>query len=87
MESGDIVIMSNESRLCYHAVPRILPASTKPWTNCDNDSVTHNTDGDLYMKCQDVIFWQPFNSYIDTARLNINVRQVLRPGQCSLDDE
>ncbi|GLV36041.1 AlkB [Carabus blaptoides fortunei] len=87
VESGDIIIMSKESRLCYHAVPKILPAFTKPWIECDNYNVTDNIDGDLYTKCQDELFWQPFNSYIGTARININVRQVLRPGQCSLNDE
>lgn len=25
LKSGDILIMSKESRLCYHAVPRVLP--------------------------------------------------------------
>nr|CAD7449500.1 unnamed protein product [Timema bartmani] len=32
VESGDIVIMSGRSRLCYHGVPRITPASHTPWT-------------------------------------------------------
>nr|CAD7260068.1 unnamed protein product [Timema shepardi] len=32
VENGDIVIMSGQSRLCYHGVPRIIPAYHTPWT-------------------------------------------------------
>ncbi|XP_067011569.2 nucleic acid dioxygenase ALKBH1 [Anabrus simplex] len=31
LRSGDIVIMSGPSRLCYHGVPRILPAASCEW--------------------------------------------------------
>ncbi|CAH1392164.1 unnamed protein product [Nezara viridula] len=32
LENGDILIMSGESRLCYHGVPRIIPT---PWPKGD----------------------------------------------------
>lgn len=31
LKSGDIVVMSRQSRLCYHAVPKIMPATIEPW--------------------------------------------------------
>ncbi|KAJ1525177.1 hypothetical protein ONE63_010009 [Megalurothrips usitatus] len=31
IESGDIVIMSKESRQCYHGIPKIVPAMKSPW--------------------------------------------------------
>lgn len=32
LKSGDIVVMSKASRLCYHAVPKILKTDVK-WIN------------------------------------------------------
>lgn len=36
LKSGDVLIMSKESRLCYHAVPRVLARSkdndVEPWS-------------------------------------------------------
>ncbi|KAJ9589644.1 hypothetical protein L9F63_017133 [Diploptera punctata] len=62
IRSGDIVVMTAESRLCYHGVPRILPADETPWTG--------NNDKD----------WEPFESYMESSRINMNVRQVLPAG-------
>lgn len=31
LRSGDVVVMSKESRLCYHAVPRVMKATTECW--------------------------------------------------------
>lgn len=31
LKSGDVVIMSKQSRLCYHAVPRVMKASVESW--------------------------------------------------------
>ncbi|XP_013101547.1 nucleic acid dioxygenase ALKBH1 [Stomoxys calcitrans] len=33
IESGDVLVMSKESRLCYHAVPRVMKAREETW-NC-----------------------------------------------------
>ncbi|KAG4077245.1 hypothetical protein HA402_009874 [Bradysia odoriphaga] len=33
LHSGDIVIMSKESRLCYHAVPRVFKSDDSVWNN------------------------------------------------------
>jgi hypothetical protein len=63
IRSGDIVVMTGESRLCYHGVPRIMHADETPWIG--------STDKD----------WQPFESYVESSRINMNVRQVLQAGQ------
>jgi alkylated DNA repair protein alkB family protein 1 len=38
IRSGDVVIMSGGSRLCYHGVPRILSADKMPWNDVDTVS-------------------------------------------------
>lgn len=35
LRSGDIVVMSKESRLCYHAVPRIMKTNKELWNDDD----------------------------------------------------
>ncbi|KAL1139734.1 hypothetical protein AAG570_006712 [Ranatra chinensis] len=43
IRSGDIMVMSEESRLCYHAVPRIVPADDSPWSSGEdyNNHIDH----------------------------------------------
>jgi alkylated DNA repair protein alkB family protein 1 len=36
IHSGDIVIMSGVSRLCYHGIPRILSMDKTPWNVVDS---------------------------------------------------
>jgi alkylated DNA repair protein alkB family protein 1 len=36
IHSGDIVIMSGASRLCYHGIPRILSVDATPWNDVDS---------------------------------------------------
>lgn len=31
LHSGDVLVMSGPSRLCYHAVPKVLQATHQPW--------------------------------------------------------
>ncbi|XP_017481386.1 PREDICTED: DNA demethylase ALKBH1 isoform X2 [Rhagoletis zephyria] len=33
LRSGDVLVMSGESRLFYHAVPRVMKARDEPWNN------------------------------------------------------
>lgn len=37
LRSGDIIIMSNESRLCYHGVPKVLLPKNDQNFNYDNE--------------------------------------------------
>lgn len=75
LHSGDIVVMSKSSRLSYHGVPKILPAEIQPWEYYENpnpDSRINEED------------WCKAKSYIREARINLNVRQVLKSGQSKL---
>ncbi|KAI8035568.1 hypothetical protein M5D96_011617 [Drosophila gunungcola] len=90
LQSGDVLIMSEASRLCYHAVPRIIKTQ-KLWNSTltnqdvnDADNGSSLLDMDLFKKVGDSNFWQPFSNYIDDSRININVRQVLNPGDVKL---
>ncbi|XP_049841741.1 nucleic acid dioxygenase ALKBH1 isoform X2 [Schistocerca gregaria] len=70
LHSGDVAIMSGRSRLCYHGVPRIVLDTIQPWhLELDRDSEDS---------------WIPFEKYVMSSRINVNVRQVLRQGQKSL---
>lgn len=73
LRSGDIVIMSKQSRLCYHGVPRILPSDIEPWESENDFKETFNKED-----------WRKAKSYIQEARINLNVRQVLKKGQSTL---
>ncbi|XP_046487484.1 nucleic acid dioxygenase ALKBH1 [Neodiprion pinetum] len=79
LRSGDVVVMSKGSRLRYHGVPKILQADSMPWKN-------QNSTNDCKSKKM-CIDWDKIMSYISESRVNMNVRQVLRPGQVSLDDK
>lgn len=72
LESGDCLVMTKESRLSYHAVPRILSGSPQRW----NDGIP---ECDLLDED-----WKPFNGYLRDCRININVRQVLPYNQTTL---
>lgn len=73
LRSGDVVIMSGESRLKYHGVPRILPAENSTWKD-DNPRQDTLINKD----------WEKAQLLIPDIRINMNVRQVLKPGQVSL---
>lgn len=76
LRSGDVVVMSGSSRLRYHGVPRILAASEAPWDdNCEDNRASHAYNLDD---------WRKARTYITEARINMNVRQVLKPGQIVL---
>lgn len=88
------MVMSKEARLCYHAVPKILPASTSPW----NDELTpmdcikpdfkyisnQKNITELMNENIENIEWRKFQNYIAQSRINMNVRQVLNENQSSL---
>lgn len=86
LHSGDIVIMFSQARLAYHGVPRIIPAPSYPWliTQCDNDRQADVPESNISFdqsELVDINAWEPFNSYLKSSRINMNVRQVLLPGQ------
>lgn len=92
--------MSKEARLCYHAVPRIVPTESSPWNHenleipSNNSSVANfkyisnpNLLIDAMEKSADNENWNRFNKYIEESRINMNVRQVLNESQISITDQ
>ncbi|XP_050344564.1 nucleic acid dioxygenase ALKBH1 [Nymphalis io] len=97
LNSGDILVMSKEARLCYHAVPKILQASNQPWNNyeeliqiADNDVKTKYINDETFIneinRNADNKEWSQFSSYVEKSRINVNVRQVLMENQDRLDN-
>lgn len=87
LHSGDIIVMAKESRLCYHGVPKILPANDEPWNNnisSDSDRQNYYIETDVVKHCLNDSYWKPYQDYIESSRININVRQVLKSGQTTL---
>ena len=73
--------MSGASRLCYHAVPRILLNTLPEFLQPS----AHSVDADTRTAADDGVadagsnnHWRPFGEYMCGARININVRQVHR---------
>ncbi|XP_014085376.1 nucleic acid dioxygenase ALKBH1 [Bactrocera oleae] len=107
LRSGDVLVMSGESRLCYHAVPRVMKGLDEPWnilvqtessksissprfkrarinTTLVEKVNIYGMDTTLYQQVIDEVFWLPFKNYLNYARININVRQVLNDGETRL---
>ena len=67
LRSGDIIVMSGPvCRRAYHGVPRILEGTLPVYLGEGT-----NIDDEL---------WTPYARYMDTTRININVRQVFPKG-------
>ena len=68
LRSGDIIIMSGPvCRRAYHGVPRVLEGTLPAYLG-----EGANIDGELWTP--------PYARYMDTTRININVRQVFPKG-------
>ena len=75
VESGDVVIMSGESRLAFHAVPKIF--QNKELKHCldyDQSDLDDNFKDSTFYVCDEE--WQIFYDYIKINRINLNIRQV-----------
>uniref|UniRef100_A0A3Q4BRX8 Nucleic acid dioxygenase ALKBH1 n=1 Tax=Mola mola TaxID=94237 RepID=A0A3Q4BRX8_MOLML len=83
MHSGDVMVMSGQSRLLYHAVPRILPAlwghTAEKMEACSLVPSLQDTTVVEPVSQED---WMVCSRYLQSSRLNVTVRQVLGPGQC-----
>jgi alkylated DNA repair protein alkB family protein 1 len=67
LRSGDIIVMSGPAcRRAYHGVPRILEGTLPAYLGEGTDI----NDG----------LWTPYAQYMNTTRININVRQVFPKG-------
>jgi alkylated DNA repair protein alkB family protein 1 len=67
LRSGDVVVMGGASRLLYHGVPRILPATLPP-------ELAHHRLAGTEPHLAHVV------DYLSKRRININARQVLPTG-------
>ncbi len=82
MHSGDMMVMSGQSRLLYHAVPRIVPApqghTALEMEGCNLASSLQDGTVVEPVSQED---WAVCSRYIQSSRVNMTVRQVLGPGQ------
>ena len=70
LRSGDVVIMSGPAcRRAYHGVPRILEGTLPLHLQSDALQDERSKKG-----------WEPYEEYMRTTRININVRQVFPKG-------
>ncbi|KAJ3264989.1 hypothetical protein HDU77_006812 [Chytriomyces hyalinus] len=67
LRSGDVIVMSGASRKCFHGVPRIIPNSLPEYLAPTNSANGEGDDDD----------WRVFGDFLSTARININVRQIV----------
>lgn len=94
LRSGDAVIMTGESRLCYHGIPWILSKeadlflSDNPAEDCSSSFFSEYNECDTSFKAENGESLRPYKyvqqviEYLQNHRININVRQV----RISLDD-
>eukprot|EP00118_Oscarella_pearsei_P015658 m.142697 g.142697 ORF g.142697 m.142697 type:complete len:339 (+) comp38367_c0_seq2:179-1195(+) len=86
--SGDVMIMSGDTRLSYHAVPKILPSLPCKCKGSGRCSSLTCSEGVIKPRIPDCApkGWLPIDDtqlladYFKKARINANVRQVLPHG-------
>ncbi|XP_078352398.1 nucleic acid dioxygenase ALKBH1-like [Oculina patagonica] len=87
LRSGDVMIMAGDSRLAYHAVPRILapprhagepalPVLPACLLRGEEETGRDCSEKNAILE-----------RYLSTSRINVNVRQVLEPGKEFPDDD
>ncbi|KAI9338590.1 hypothetical protein DFJ73DRAFT_614606, partial [Zopfochytrium polystomum] len=74
LRSGDIVVMSGPCRRNFHGVPRIL-ADTLPAYLRARSPLGDDTKNDDDYGAPDAE-WEIYGEYLETSRINVNVRQV-----------
>ena len=83
LRSGDIMIMAGDSRLAYHAVPRILAPQKRTGEAASPACLSRRKEETSRDYSEDISILE---QYITTSRINVNVRQVLGPGKEFPDD-
>lgn len=82
VRSGDVVVMSGESRYCYHGVPHVLSADeekilfpdvTDEFSSVD---ISRGSDGSSGEGSDDASL-AAVKYFLTIGRININVRQVV----------
>lgn len=74
--------MSGQSRLLYHAVPRIVPSQPgPPALEIEVGSQASSLQDGAVVAPVSEEEWAVCSRYIQSSRVNVTVRQVLGPGQ------
>lgn len=86
LHSGDVCVMTGDSRLAYHAVPRIHLTEREVFhTEFNNKEVFHidraNTQGQEEAQTLKDSDFDLYQKYMSKCRVNVNIRQVLKHGQ------
>ncbi|KAK5856895.1 hypothetical protein PBY51_010175 [Eleginops maclovinus] len=82
MHSGDVMVMSGQSRLFYHAVPRIVSAPQEQTAlEMEGCRMAFSSQDSTVGGALSEEDWVVCTRYIQSSRLNVTVRQVLVPGQ------
>lgn len=76
LNSGDVLVMSDESRLYYHAVPRVFHCDHRTWNDSEDVSLCSDLPGNELNECLKPESWKLFDQYLSDSRINVNVRQV-----------
>ena len=75
LKSGDIAVMSKESRLSYHAVPCILQGTYRP-TREEDEEADESDKKHPSLASVSNEEWKNFERFLRCSRININTRQV-----------
>ncbi|RVE57530.1 hypothetical protein OJAV_G00217200 [Oryzias javanicus] len=81
MHSGDVMVMSGQSRLLYHAVPRILPTPRGHAALLEDLCPASPQEAGGMLEPVSEEDWMVCSAYIQKSRVNMTVRQVLGAGQ------
>uniref|UniRef100_A0A8C8DR00 Nucleic acid dioxygenase ALKBH1 n=1 Tax=Oryzias sinensis TaxID=183150 RepID=A0A8C8DR00_9TELE len=81
VHSGDVMVMSGQSRLLYHAVPRILPTPQGHAALLEDLRPASPQQAAAMLEPVSEEDWMACSVYIQKSRLNMTVRQVLGAGQ------
>jgi len=72
LRSGDILMMTEQSRLAFHGVPKIFKENNLE-SLFNYDESDRSQEHDFYVHDDE---WKPFFDYININRINLNIRQV-----------
>jgi alkylated DNA repair protein alkB family protein 1 len=71
LRSGDIIMMSRDARLAYHAVPRILRHQELATLLTQDIECDISSERRRSLQC--------LEKYLSNSRINVNIRQVEGP--------
>lgn len=76
LESGDVVVMCNESRRSFHGVPRVYEGTLPAYLKAGSESLTGSGSTTGSESCPDEERWRLFGEFMSHTRINLNIRQM-----------